>query len=145
VDYPGFTLSGLDGMHVLSSSDIPYQARGCNAPTLTFLLGVACRQKTRRELPPELNQMIVGYTNGIEFGITWEQAEERRRALMQDRKVQSEDVNEVIRNHKFHRKLNLTCVGSCGKWSTRSIRAGEGILTAPDDIPSVVRSQRGRS
>jgi hypothetical protein len=89
---------GLADMHVLSSVDVPSQARACNLPTLRFLLPVACRQQThgRRTLPPELVESIVAAAladGGL--GITREEAEIRRRELMADRKVGSVGVSEV--------------------------------------------------
>jgi hypothetical protein len=98
VRYHGFTYSGLAFVHVLSSVDVPSQARACNIPTLRFLLGVASRQRTSegRTLPPEIVELIIDATlaNGG-LGITREEAETRRRALMKDRKVGSVDVNKV--------------------------------------------------
>jgi hypothetical protein len=97
-EYHGFSYHGLQGMHVLSSVDVPSQARACNLPTLRFLLPVACRQRThgRRTLPPELVDIILAAAQvdgGL--GITREEAEIRRRELMADRKVGSVGVNEV--------------------------------------------------
>jgi hypothetical protein len=94
----GFTYEGLSGVHVLSSVDVPSQMRACNLPTLRFLLGVAFRQRTRgqRVAPTELIEMIVNAAladGGL--GITREEAEIRRRALMADRKVGSVGVNQV--------------------------------------------------
>jgi hypothetical protein len=89
---------GLADIHVLSSVDVPSQARACNLPTLRFLLPVACRQRThgRRTLPPELVEFIMAAAladSGL--GITREEAEIRRRELMADRKVGSVGVSEV--------------------------------------------------
>jgi hypothetical protein len=98
IAYHGFSYTGLADMHVLSSVDVPSQARACNLPTLRFLLPVACRQRAhgRRTLPPELVESIVAAAladGGL--GITREEAEIRRRELMADRKVGSVGVSEV--------------------------------------------------
>jgi hypothetical protein len=87
----------MKGMRVLTSSDVASQARPCNLPTLSILLAIACRQLThgRRTLPPELLEIILNFAKGAEFGISREEAEKRRRALMEDRKVQTKDVNGV--------------------------------------------------
>jgi hypothetical protein len=98
VSYHGFTYAGLEGMHVLSSVDVPSQARACNIPTLRFLLGVAFRQRLGggRILPPELTDIIISaaLVGGI-LGMTREEAEIRRRALMADRKVGSMGINQA--------------------------------------------------
>jgi hypothetical protein len=93
-------------MHVLTSSDVPSQARACNMPTMSLLLGAAFRKTVGRSLPLELAQLILGETDGIEFGMSREEAERRRRALMADRKVQGGKVNDVsalsrLRLHVF--------------------------------------------
>jgi hypothetical protein len=96
--YHGFSYRGLQGVHVLSSADVPSQARACNLPTLRFLLPVACRQRTRSRctLPSELVDRIVAAAladGGL--GISREEAEIRRRELMADRKVGGVGVNQV--------------------------------------------------
>jgi hypothetical protein len=102
----------MEGMRVLTSSDVASQARPCNLPTLSFLLRIACRQHTygQRTLPPELLEIILNYAKGIDFGISREEAEKRRRALMEDRKVQTKDVNGVSASschHPAKRLLNI--------------------------------------
>jgi hypothetical protein len=98
LSYHGFTYGCLEGVHVLSSVDVPSQMRACSVPALRFLLNVAFRQRTRgsRTLPPELIDIILAAARvdgGL--GITREEAEIRRRALMADRRVGSVGVNEV--------------------------------------------------
>lgn len=72
--------------------------RACNVPTLKFLLPIACRQRTHgnRTLPPELVDIIVqtALVDGC-LGISREEVEIRRRAVMADRKVGSVGANEV--------------------------------------------------
>jgi hypothetical protein len=87
-------------MTVLTTSNVPQQARACNLPTLAFLLPIACRRVThgQRTLPPELVQVILSHVRknaNMEFGMSREDAERRRRELMSDRKVQTQDINGV--------------------------------------------------
>jgi hypothetical protein len=91
-------------MHVLTTSDVPSQARACNTPTMSLLLGAAFRKTVGRNLPLEIAQLILAETGGIEFGMSREEAEGRRRALMADRKVQGGKVNDVsVLSHlRFH-------------------------------------------
>jgi hypothetical protein len=103
--YHGFSYQGLQGMHVLSSVDVPSQARACNLPTLRFLLLVACRQRThgRRTLPSKLVDIILeaALVDGG-LGITQEEAEVRRRELMTDRKVGSVGESSLLIPRLFH-------------------------------------------
>jgi hypothetical protein len=85
----------MDSIHVLTASDVPPQARACNALTLALLLTAAFRKVVGKNLPGELAEFILAETNGIDFGLSREQAEERRRALMADRRVQGVKVNDV--------------------------------------------------
>jgi hypothetical protein len=92
-------------MQVLTSCDVPSQARPCNLPTLGFLLPIVCRQVTRgrRTLPPELVDIILAeIQDSLDFGMTREDAEVRRRELMADRKVQTKNVNGVSFPDPFH-------------------------------------------
>jgi hypothetical protein len=114
-------------MAVLTTSDVPQQARACNLPTLAFLLPIACREVThgQRTLPPELVQIILSHVRenvNMEFGMSREDAERRRRALMSDRKVQTQDINGVS-EHSFSRGylLSNTPFDSCGSWSTACV------------------------
>jgi hypothetical protein len=95
VDYPGFEYWAIKIMDVLTTSDVPSQARGCNTPTLTLLLDAAFRSVVGKNLPAELSQLILSEMNGVEFGLSREKAEERRRAIMADRGVQIVGINEV--------------------------------------------------
>jgi hypothetical protein len=109
LDFPGFTYTEMENMHVLTSVDVPSQARACNIPTLAFLLPFACRQLTRgrRTLPPELVEIIMTHVrqnSRAEFGLSREEAEKRRRALMGDRKVQTQNVNGVSAMISHHAK-----------------------------------------
>jgi hypothetical protein len=75
-------------------------------PTMSLLLGAAFRKVVGRNLPLELAQLILAETGGIEFGMSREEAERCRRALMADRKVQGGKVNDVsalscLRFHVF--------------------------------------------
>jgi hypothetical protein len=69
-------------------------------PTLAFLLSAVCRRYTRdkRTLPSELVEIIISHLaadSQVPFGISREDAEKRRQALMEDRKVQTKNVNGV--------------------------------------------------
>jgi hypothetical protein len=98
--FPGFIYQGLEDITVLTSSDVPSQARVCNVPTLAFLLSAVCRRYTRdkRALPSELVDIIISHLaadSQVPLGISREDAEKRRRTLMEDRKVQTKNVNGV--------------------------------------------------
>jgi hypothetical protein len=51
VDFPGFAYRD---MNVVTTSDVPSQARACNMPTPELLLGAAFRRVTGKNLPVEL-------------------------------------------------------------------------------------------
>jgi hypothetical protein len=96
--YPGFTYENMDNMKVLTSCDVPKQARACNLPTLKLLLCSACRQAVngRQALPMEVADIIL--TEAMRdggLGMSREEAERRRRMLMEDRRVQTKNVNGV--------------------------------------------------
>lgn len=92
IEYPFFDLEGLEDVSVLTTSDIPSQARACNFPTLHFLLPVVCQRLTGRHLPRELVDLILASGN---FGITREEAEGRRRGVMEERGLGAESVSAV--------------------------------------------------
>jgi hypothetical protein len=118
VSFPGFSYRGMETMTVLTASDVPAQARACNTPTLALLLGVAFRKVVGRHLPVELKQLILAETQGVDFGISREQAEQRRRALMADHRVQGGMVNDASINALslcIHNSCRLSTVYSCGK------------------------------
>jgi hypothetical protein len=78
----GYVLSGLRGLSVLTTADVPFQQRACNIPTLYFLLPIACQRLIGRNLPPELVTLIIRFAS---LGMSREMAEQHRRSLMADR------------------------------------------------------------
>jgi hypothetical protein len=78
----GYALTGLHNLSVLTTADVPFQQRGCNIPTLYFLLPIACQRLIGRNLPPELVTLIISFAS---LGMSREIAEQHRRALMDDR------------------------------------------------------------
>ncbi|KAJ8703403.1 hypothetical protein PTI98_002027 [Pleurotus ostreatus] len=91
--YHSYTTSGLAEMNVLSSLDVPWQARPCNIATLHLLLSGAWKCLVGKEIPAELRSYIV--TAAIEGTITREEAERWRRELMIDRKIKATDFRET--------------------------------------------------
>ncbi len=79
-------------MNVLTSSDVPWQARDCNARTLHSLLTLAFKRLIGKEIPAELRNYIVQIAT--EGTITREEAEKRRRELMEDRKIKPKNHQE---------------------------------------------------
>ncbi|KAF7428753.1 hypothetical protein PC9H_007985 [Pleurotus ostreatus] len=84
LEYRGYSTDGLEDMNVLSTSDVPWQARPCNIRTLHSLLLLSFKRSIGKEIPAELRNYIVGMAT--EGTITREEAEKRRRELMEDRK-----------------------------------------------------------
>lgn len=90
---PGLTCTGLKGMHVLSTADVPDQRRRTNIPTLRVLLPIICERLTGKHLPPELVEFIVSADLG---GITREMAEKHRLEFMEDRRVKVTKEDEIF-------------------------------------------------
>ncbi|KAJ7835971.1 hypothetical protein B0H13DRAFT_2288278 [Mycena leptocephala] len=86
IEYHGFTFYGLTNQ-VLTSSDVPFQARMSNFRTLRFLLPFICRRLTGQNLPQELVDNILRSTH---WGFSREEAERHRRSLMKDRVIATE-------------------------------------------------------
>jgi hypothetical protein len=86
IEYHGFTFYGLTNQ-VLTSSDVPSQARMSNFRTLRFLLPFICRRLTGQNLPQELVDNILRSTH---WGFSREEAEHHRRSLMKDRVIATE-------------------------------------------------------
>ncbi|KAG9221185.1 hypothetical protein CCMSSC00406_0007359 [Pleurotus cornucopiae] len=84
LEYRGYSTDGLEDMNVLSTSDVPWQARPCNIRTLHSLLLLSFKRSIGKEIPAELRNYIVSMAT--EGTITREEAEKRRRELMEDRK-----------------------------------------------------------
>jgi hypothetical protein len=82
-------------MHVLTTLDIPSQAQACNLPTAAFLLRVAFRQRAGRHTPDELIKLVLEELQGPGAQLSRQAAEERRRSLMADRKVNARASNQV--------------------------------------------------
>ncbi|KAL0950697.1 hypothetical protein HGRIS_007474 [Hohenbuehelia grisea] len=83
----GFTYSHVDDMEELTTYEVPIQERGCNAPTLRFLLPIVTSRLIGKRLPPELVASIVSYTH--EQTMSREDAEGHRANLMEDRRLKS--------------------------------------------------------
>jgi hypothetical protein len=94
-DLPGITYLGIEEMNVLTSKDVPSQARACNLPTIAFLLRVAFRQRAGRFVPDELINLVLEGLEGPGAQMTRQEAEERRRDLMDDRRVNVKGANGV--------------------------------------------------
>jgi hypothetical protein len=98
VNLPGITYWGVEEINVLTSKDVPSQARACNLPTIAFLLRVAFRQRAGRLVPDELINLVLEGLEGLEgpgAQMTRQEAEEWRRALMDDRRVNAKHTNGV--------------------------------------------------
>ncbi|KAL4255807.1 Protein of unknown function DUF4246 [Pleurotus pulmonarius] len=87
MEYRGYSTDGLEDMNVLTTSDVPWQARPCNIRTLHSILLLAFKRTIGKEIPAELRNYIVSMAT--EGTITREEAEKRRRELMEDRKFTS--------------------------------------------------------
>ncbi|KAF4599948.1 hypothetical protein EYR40_007054 [Pleurotus pulmonarius] len=87
MEYRGYSTDGLEDMDVLTTSDVPWQARPCNIRTLHSILLLAFKRSIGKEIPAELRNYIVSMAT--EGTITREEAEKRRRELMEDRKFTS--------------------------------------------------------
>ncbi|KAJ4464528.1 hypothetical protein C8J55DRAFT_529967 [Lentinula edodes] len=83
---PGFSISGLSQMNVLTTSEIPMQERKTNDPTIRAFLRTVSFKLTGQEIPPELIEIICNYA--LQGTLTREDAERHRLALMSERKVQ---------------------------------------------------------
>ncbi|KAF9496465.1 hypothetical protein BDN71DRAFT_1505766 [Pleurotus eryngii] len=102
MDFPGVSYLNLPDAPVLSTADVPWQARPTNMPTLRVLLPKACKQVIGKTLPPELVELIVGEDV---YGMSREQAEMHRRDFMADRKAKVADENDIFDGeHKSHNK-----------------------------------------
>lgn len=84
---------------VLTTSDIPPQARGCNLPTLHVLLPLVSEKLVGKKLPPELVELIIDLGDNKEYparggalGISWKIAEQMRREVMDDRRANNKNV-----------------------------------------------------
>lgn len=84
MNYHGITYAGLEGVIVLTTSEIPIQRCLCNIATLRFLLSVAVSRAIGKNLPAELVESIVGL---VDLGVTREVAERRRKEVMMDRSL----------------------------------------------------------
>ncbi|KAJ7841354.1 hypothetical protein B0H14DRAFT_1047587 [Mycena olivaceomarginata] len=73
---------------VLTTSDVPFQARMSTFRTLQFILPFICRRLTGQNLPPELVQHIL---QSAHWGFSREEAERHRRNLMKDRVIATEE------------------------------------------------------
>ncbi|KAJ3969664.1 hypothetical protein EV361DRAFT_963930 [Lentinula raphanica] len=85
VSRPGFAISGLEDMNVLTTSEVPNQMRKANEPTIRALLRTISTKLTGKELPPELVAIMWKYA--FSGTISRGEAEEYRLELMSDRKI----------------------------------------------------------
>ncbi|KAJ3710148.1 hypothetical protein C8R42DRAFT_691526 [Lentinula raphanica] len=85
---PGFVLTGLRDMNVLTTSEVPNQRRKTNEPTIRALLPSISMARTGKELPPELVEIIRQYAFAGTF--SREEAEQYRLELMSDRKIKTQ-------------------------------------------------------
>ncbi|KAJ3755634.1 hypothetical protein EV360DRAFT_85726 [Lentinula raphanica] len=85
---PGFVLTGLRDMNVLTTSEVPNQMRKTNEPTIRALLPSISMALTGKELPPELVEIIRQYAFAGTF--SREEAEQYRLELMSDRKIKTQ-------------------------------------------------------
>ncbi|KAF4583610.1 hypothetical protein EYR38_002365 [Pleurotus pulmonarius] len=93
LNYPGVSYINLPDAPVLSTAEVPWQARPTNAPTLRILLPMACKQVIGKTLPPELVELIL---REDVYGMSREQAEMHRRDFMADRKAKVADENDIF-------------------------------------------------
>ncbi len=94
MEYRGYSTDGLEDMNVLTTSDVPWQARPCNIRTLHSILLLAFKRSIGKEIPAELRNYIVSMAT--EGTITREEAEKRRRELMEDRKFTSTGLSHQV-------------------------------------------------
>ncbi|KAJ8515478.1 hypothetical protein ONZ45_g7083 [Pleurotus djamor] len=94
IEYPEMTYQGLEGMHVLTTADVPPQNCGTNIPTLRILLPRICELRTGKTLPPELVEIILSQ----DLGLTREMAEMHRRGFMEDRRIKVTKEHDIFEN-----------------------------------------------
>ncbi len=92
---PGLTYTGVRGMRVLSTADVPDQRCRTNAATLRSLLPVICQRLIRKSLPRELAMLVV---NSIDLGVSRERAERHRLEFMDDRRAKVKREDKVLRS-----------------------------------------------
>lgn len=83
IQHYGLSYIGLVQTPVISTADVACQERSCNLPTLHFLLSIAFWRTIGQNLPLELSNLIVDL---MDLGMSRENVEKHRRALMEDRK-----------------------------------------------------------
>jgi hypothetical protein len=83
IRHHGLSYTGLLRTPVISTADVAYQERSCNLPTLHLLLRVAFWRTIGQNLPRELSNLIIDL---MDLGMSRENVEKHRRALMEDRK-----------------------------------------------------------
>lgn len=91
--FPGFSQKGLSIKPVLTTKDVPRQALPCNPATLKFLLPVICNHLIDRNLPNELVEIIIQFTEFV--GITREAAERHRLSVIEERTLDYENLESV--------------------------------------------------
>ncbi|THU97232.1 hypothetical protein K435DRAFT_838699 [Dendrothele bispora CBS 962.96] len=103
--YHALDFADTDFINVLTTSDIPNQKRSINRATLHVLLPFIASEVGKRlnsrdgakgthgkEFPPELVDLVWDYYDAVEKKLSRAEAEEHRRKLMEDRKM-DRDIN----------------------------------------------------
>ncbi|THV00184.1 hypothetical protein K435DRAFT_776725 [Dendrothele bispora CBS 962.96] len=98
--YHALDFTDTDFINVLTTSDVPNQKRSINRATLHILLPFIASEVGKRldrrdgakgthgkEFPPELVDLVWDYYDAVEKKLTRAEAEEHRRKLMEDRKM----------------------------------------------------------
>lgn len=100
LEYHGFSYC-FQSQKVLSTTDVPYQARGCNIATLHAILPLITQRLVGKRLPPEIVDHIIKIDDsqsseqGVVLGMSWKAAEATRRAVMDDRRSKSEEWDNL--------------------------------------------------
>lgn len=126
-EQPGFTNLDNESTNVLTTQDIPSQVQACNLPTIAFLLRVAFRQRVNRTIPYELVEMILGAIRESGTQITREEAEKRRRSLMEERLQTLAEENQVRWSISVGRLVILTFCSSGGRMNGNSLMSKSGM------------------
>ena len=100
LEYPNVEL-----MSVLTTSDIPCQKRSINRATLHYLLPFIAKRlgkqldgkQSGKEFPPELVDLVWEFYDAEEKKLSRAEAEQHRRHLMEDRKMNTTKVSARIR------------------------------------------------
>lgn len=111
VQYHGLGYKGLKDLKVLTTMDIPSQERASNVSALHSILPLICQQLINKDFPPELVDYVVSF---MSLGMTREMAENHRRALMRDKKI---ELNHPIAVRLSYSTENNACLIYCGSFT----------------------------